>query len=440
MDAAVTLDEMPLERLEAEITELAGDLAAGECRWLMFIAAYDRREGWRQWGCRSCSFWLSWRCGVDERTAREKLRVAHALELFPKVREAFAAGRLSYSKARALTRIAGPDTEAELVEMALHATAAHIESIARGYRRVERAEGGSGADDSEAGCDPARRRRVDVRDHDDPGLETLIASLTHEEMDLVNRALDAAGDGRSRADGLVLMAESFLANGHACRKGSDRTLAMITVENKVLDGDDTGAARIVGGAALAPETARRMCCDASFTWLLQGANGEPVNISSKHGSIPRALRRLARARDHGRCRFPGCHEGRYTEIHHLVHRAHGGEHRLANLATLCWFHHRLVHEGGWSLQLDQVTGASVATNPAGLPLRAAALTLEGDPESLHLDNAADGHTIDASTSVSKWGGEGLDLGWAVTSLWYANHPEELARFAAQARDVCARAA
>jgi hypothetical protein len=134
----VSLDEVPLERLEAELTELAGHLAAGECRWLMPLAAYDRREGWREWGCRSCAYWLSWRCGVDLRTAQEKLRVAHALEIFPKIRAAFAGGRVSYSKARALTRMAGPDTEADLVEMAMHATAAHMVSIARGYRRVER--------------------------------------------------------------------------------------------------------------------------------------------------------------------------------------------------------------------------------------------------------------------------------------------------------------
>jgi hypothetical protein len=132
------IDTMPLEQLEAELTESAGQLAAAECRFLLAIAAYGRREGWREWGCRTCSFWLSWRCGIDLRTAQERLRVAHALALFPRVREEFAAGRLSYSKVRALTRMAGRDTEAELVEMARRATAAHMESIARGYRRVER--------------------------------------------------------------------------------------------------------------------------------------------------------------------------------------------------------------------------------------------------------------------------------------------------------------
>jgi len=62
---------MPLERIEAELTELAGQLAAGECRWLLLVSEYDRREGSLQWGCRSCAQWVSWQCGLDARSARE---------------------------------------------------------------------------------------------------------------------------------------------------------------------------------------------------------------------------------------------------------------------------------------------------------------------------------------------------------------------------------
>ena len=55
---------LPLERLEAEITTQAGHLAAAECRWLLAVAEYDRREGWGQWGCWSCAMWLGWKCGI----------------------------------------------------------------------------------------------------------------------------------------------------------------------------------------------------------------------------------------------------------------------------------------------------------------------------------------------------------------------------------------
>ena len=131
---ASTRQAMSLERLEAEITELAGQLAAGECRWLELVAEYDRRAGHETWGCRTIAHWLSWHCGLDMRSAREKVRVAHALTDLPRVREEFASGRLSYSKVRAITRVATAATEEQLIMLAEHSTAAHVERIVRTYR------------------------------------------------------------------------------------------------------------------------------------------------------------------------------------------------------------------------------------------------------------------------------------------------------------------
>ncbi len=127
---------LPLERLEAEITELAGNLAAAECRWLLLVAEFDRRRGWEQWGCRSLVHWLGWHCALDERAAREKVRVARALTEFSAICEQFARGRLSYSKVRAITRIATPETEADLVNLAEHATAAQVERLVAAYRKT----------------------------------------------------------------------------------------------------------------------------------------------------------------------------------------------------------------------------------------------------------------------------------------------------------------
>src|SRR5438093_13681167 len=83
--------EVPLERLEAEICELAGHLAAGECRWLLLLSEFDRREGWAGWGLQSCAHWVSYRCGLGLQAAREKLRVGRRLGELPLVREAFSA-------------------------------------------------------------------------------------------------------------------------------------------------------------------------------------------------------------------------------------------------------------------------------------------------------------------------------------------------------------
>ena len=112
-------DGVSTEFLELEACRCAAQLAADEAHWLAIIAELDRREAWQLWECASMAQWLSWKCGVALHTGREYVRVARALESLPLVNEGFSAGRLSYSKARALTRLVMmPELEADLVEMA----------------------------------------------------------------------------------------------------------------------------------------------------------------------------------------------------------------------------------------------------------------------------------------------------------------------------------
>src|SRR5687768_8654253 len=119
----------PLADLEAEITELTGHLNAAQYRWLILVAEFDRRKGWSDGACHSCAHWLNFKCGMALGAAREKLRVAHALQRLPQVSAAMARGELSYSKVRAITRVAGPGTEAYLLSIALHGTAHHVERV-----------------------------------------------------------------------------------------------------------------------------------------------------------------------------------------------------------------------------------------------------------------------------------------------------------------------
>ena len=104
----------------------------------MLIAELARRNAWQQWGVLSCAHWLDWKCGIDMGAAREKVRVARALENLPLVSEALARGELSYSKARAITRVATPESQDYLLMIARHGTASHVEKLVRAYRRVER--------------------------------------------------------------------------------------------------------------------------------------------------------------------------------------------------------------------------------------------------------------------------------------------------------------
>jgi hypothetical protein len=115
---APSAEPVPLERLESQLCEVAGHLAAATCRFLVLLAEFDDRRGWASWELSSCAAWLSWRCQMSSGTAREHVRVARALRGLPLIRAEFAAARLSYAKVRALTRIATPETEEQLAVMA----------------------------------------------------------------------------------------------------------------------------------------------------------------------------------------------------------------------------------------------------------------------------------------------------------------------------------
>src|SRR5579862_7201063 len=130
----------PLERLEARICELAGHLTAATCQFLLLVANFDARKGWADWEMPSCAAWLSWKCQIASGTAREQVRVARALGALPAITAEFAAGQLSYAKVRALTRIATPETEHELLEMATPMTANQMERFAQAHRRVTEAD------------------------------------------------------------------------------------------------------------------------------------------------------------------------------------------------------------------------------------------------------------------------------------------------------------
>jgi hypothetical protein len=165
------------------------------------------------------------------------------------------------------------------------------------------------------------------------------------------------------------------------------------------------------------ETARRLACDCSVVTIIEDAQGQPLDVGRKTRSIPPALRRALNSRDRG-CVFPGCTHQRYVDGHHLQHWAEGGATRLSNLASLCRFHHRQVHEGGVTIQrLDD--GAWRFCRPDGESLVASGpnhtrplgdwlqLVAVHEKQSLH---------IDAHTARTRWRGESMDYGLAIDVL------------------------
>ena len=124
------------QELAAQITELSGHLNAANHRLLVLIAEFDRRGGWSDGFTKSCAHWLNWQCGINLGAAREKVRVAHALEKLPQISAAMERGQLSYSKVRAITRVADASNEDYFLQIALNGTAHHVEKLASQFRDV----------------------------------------------------------------------------------------------------------------------------------------------------------------------------------------------------------------------------------------------------------------------------------------------------------------
>lgn len=417
--------------LAARITELAGHLNAANHRWLSLIAEFDHRKGWSDGYTHSCAHWLNWKCGIDMGAAREKVRVANALETLPQISAAMARGELSYSKVRALTRVACPATEDVLLSVALHGTAHHVETLVRQFRRVQEVEELS----REARQHTNRRLTYS---YDEDGSLIIKAHLPAESGALFLKALEAAQEdiqfrdvsaetplderpslSARRADALGVLAESFLKHGAEALNGGERHQIVVHVDADALQSRSTGRCELEDGPAVPVETSRRLACDASVVRIVEDERGEPLDVGRKTRSIPPALRRALNSRDQG-CVFPGCTHKRYVDGHHIHHWAEGGATKLSNLVSLCRAHHRAVHEGGIVIErLDDGAWRFTARNGDSLDSSAPGHTSPlADWTALVATHREKGIWIDAETGATRWCGERMDYGIAIDSLTF----------------------
>src|SRR5436190_6456489 len=176
----------PVEQLGEAIADLAARIHAATYELLVMLREFDAASGWNN-GFLSCAQWLHWRTGIDLGAAREKVRVAKALAGLPLLSAALQRGEISYTKVRALTRVATSENEARLLHVAYAGTAAQVERLARAWRR----------------CDRVMEAQQAVRAHlsrtvttsvDEDGMVILRARLTPELGAIVQRALEAAGE------------------------------------------------------------------------------------------------------------------------------------------------------------------------------------------------------------------------------------------------------
>jgi hypothetical protein len=447
-----------LRDLEAQITELTGHLNAATYYWLTLIAEFDRREGWGGDGAtRSCAHWLNWKCGIDLGAARERVRVAHALEKLPRISAAMRDGRLSYSKARAITRVASEATEEIFLQIAIYGTAHHVEKLVRVFRRAKEAE--------ELSREAQQQERRGVMWFHEPDGSLLIkATLPAEAGAVFIKAMEAAVEAapqtstgaerdssarmselrgvkpqaadrlsHRRADAFARIAESYLEHGEGELCAGERQQIVVHVDVQTLKNSTAGRCELEDGPSLSAETVRRLACDASLVAVIESEEGEPLSVGRKTRAIPAAIRRALNARDRG-CRFPGCPNTRYVDAHHIRHWAHGGETKPSNLVSLCRFHHRQVHEGRVVIDvLDD--GALRFRKPTGESFDSVApehtLPLSSW-RNIVADNERRGLSIDERTAATRWMGESMDYQTAIDCLFFRER--HAARVSAETSD------
>jgi Domain of unknown function (DUF222)/HNH endonuclease len=395
-------DDMPepLERLEARLCELAGHLTAATCQFLLLVADFDQRQGWADWHLPSCAAWLSWKCQLAPGTAREQVRVARSVAQYPLIRSQFAAGRLSYAKVRALTRIVTPETEADLVQMAMPMTAGQLERFAQAHRRVSEADqlrprparkltwSPAGDLDYKIGAilpaeaaavvfQALRAARDDLEHphgehaHDGGGNGDVSAET---RLELISRRDAESGTSftgpesppaemestQNLADALVQVCADYLSARAVSADNPDTYQVIVHAGVRAVTGAEPAAGvsaetppfwhparedrcHLDDGPAISPATLALIGCDATISTMIHDLSGAVIDVGRRTRKIPPALRRALRERDRGRCRYPGC-DSRRTDAHHIRHWANGGQTNLANLISFCKRHHRLVHE------------------------------------------------------------------------------------------------
>ncbi|MDZ7677584.1 MAG: DUF222 domain-containing protein [Acidimicrobiales bacterium] len=334
------------ERLVA-VQQLAAVMAATHAELLDLVAAVNAERDWADDGATAVAPWLVGQIGLARSNANQWVRAAEALQDLPELRGAYAAGELSWDQVRPATRFVTPDDDAEQAARLPGHSAAQIALMARQARPVS---------DDEANDAHAARSFRWRRDHRRGGW-VYGGFLPFDQGEAVNQALDSIAEtwgadpdsgswapiATRRADALHDLATRKLGSASA----PDRATVVIHADAVVVDGETPGNG-FIGDLAVCHSGVMRSMCDARVEVALHGPDGATVGVARASQQVPWWQRRQVHGRDIV-CRGFGC-DRKIRQIHHIHHWSNGGETNLDNLVGLCWEHHRLVHEGGWTIE------------------------------------------------------------------------------------------
>lgn len=357
--------------LLAELDAAHAAVTSAQRRLLEIVARCDSEEVWGSDGARDLPQWLSWRLGISHWAGRRWIQTAHALGNLPRLSSALETGALCLDKVLELCRFAQKDTEKRLISWGQKVTAATIR------RRADLENAPKKEDVVEAD----RTRFLRYWFYDDDRRFGLEGSFPADTAAVVAKALDRlAGrlpdivdddhpmsfedslDAR-RADALVALASKEIAED----SDPDRATVVVHADLDALLGDHRGC-EIEGGPIVHPETARRLSCDARLEVVLHDPDGCAVGIGRASRTPSPWLVRQLRHRDRT-CRFPGCELKRFLHAHHIIHWIRGGQTNLENLLLTCTFHHKLLHEYGWRVELGK-DGTATWFRPNGRRMEA----------------------------------------------------------------------
>ncbi|MGE0550416.1 MAG: HNH endonuclease [Kofleriaceae bacterium] len=291
---------------------------------LVWIRKAKRIRIWRQVACVSLLDYLERRCGYAPRTARDRIRVARALETLPGLTNALATGEQSFSAIRELARVATPEYEHEWLERSEGKTVFEIQELVSGHDKGSR---------------PTNQPKPDLKTRD-RAFEEIRPSTEALLRQARQKAQAECGETLSDDGFLALLATAFLG-GRSRSKSQLGARAKYQIAVSYCPGCKQGRQEGAGRQfAMDSSELERAECDAQWIGSLDGQ----VPARAKQDITPK-VRRLVWRRDQGRCVMPGCRSAAHLDLHHVVPRAQGGTHKPENLVLLCGSHHDARHRG-----------------------------------------------------------------------------------------------
>lgn len=356
-----------------ELYDVETIVRAAQTRWLALV---DARDTTVATAGRSSRSWLVEERNLGGREASARLRLARTLSGFPAVEAAFTAAELTADQTATIVAalLDAPAAARDTLESLLLQRAATLSPF--GLARVtEQLLADIDAETAKDRAEAARQRRLAKRgvdlDATFEGTGSLSGTLTPDVHDAVKAALEAIDppsvrgpeDTRTprqrRHDALGALARYFLESAATLPAvNGERPRIVLTinaadlVESSADSNAGTGWATADSGLPVAPETVRRLACDAQLLPVTVDESGDVLRLGRTTRVWSPAIRRAAWIRDHGRCAFPGCRRPP-VDLHHLVWWSRGGRTDLDNAAWLCAFHHWLVHDNRWTVRRDK---------------------------------------------------------------------------------------